>query len=598
MEKKNLEYLARLRKAMSEHGIDATVISGTDPHQSELPPHHWRGREWLTGFWSGNGTNGTAVVTADKALCWTDSRYFIQAEEQLKGTGFSMMKEDGPDAVDLIDWLTENMKAGQTVGIDGMTFSISYTQRMQQELADNDIKFNDNFPQFDYIYPERPERPKNKLFIHDEKIVGETVNSKMERLMAEVKNEFANAALLSALDDIAWATNLRTAGDIAFSPIFVAYLYINPSRKVLFIDREKITDEVAEHLKKYSIEVEDYDKVIDFVRQLPKETRLLLDPAKTSRGLYDNVACTPVFGGSRLARLKSVKNSTMLKNLATAMEKDGVALTRFFMHVEKEFPKGELTEVGLGKTLRDLRLADKSCVDESFAPIIGWNGHGAIVHYEATEETDATISGNGILLVDSGGQYTYGTTDITRTVALGDPTPEQRHDFTLVMKGHIALAMIKFPEGTRGAQLDVLARQYLWNDGKAYYHGTGHGVGFFINCHEGPQSIRLNENPTPLEPGMITSNEPGLYLEGKYGIRCENLIVTEEWKTTEFGKFFRFDTMTLFPFDVNLFDTSMMTDEEIEWVNSYHDMVRSRLTPLLLGEEAKWLEEKTRHISK
>lgn len=598
MEKKNLEYLARLRKAMSEHGIDATVISGTDPHQSELPPHHWRGREWLTGFWSGNSTNGTAVVTADKALCWTDSRYFIQAEEQLKGTGFSMMKEDGPDAVDLIDWLTENMKAGQTVGIDGMTFSISYTQRMQQELADNDIKFNDNFPQFDYIYPERPERPKNKLFIHDEKIVGETVNSKMERLMAEVKNEFANAVLLSALDDIAWATNLRTAGDIAFSPIFVAYLYINPSRKVLFIDREKITDEVAEHLKKYSIEVEDYDKVIDFVRQLPKETRLLLDPAKTSRGLYDNVACTPVFGGSRLARLKSVKNSTMLKNLATAMEKDGVALTRFFMHVEKEFPKGELTEVGLGKTLRDLRLADKSCVDESFAPIIGWNGHGAIVHYEATEETDATISGNGILLVDSGGQYTYGTTDITRTVALGDPTPEQRHDFTLVMKGHIALAMIKFPEGTRGAQLDVLARQYLWNNGKAYYHGTGHGVGFFINCHEGPQSIRLNENPTPLEPGMITSNEPGLYLEGKYGIRCENLIVTEEWKTTEFGKFFRFDTMTLFPFDVNLFDTSMMTDEEIEWVNSYHDMVRSRLTPLLSGEEAKWLEEKTRHISK
>ncbi len=598
MEKKNLEYLARLRKAMSEHGIDATVISGTDPHQSELPPHHWRGREWLTGFWSGNGTNGTAVVTADKALCWTDSRYFIQAEEQLKGTGFSMMKEDGPDAVDLIDWLTENMKAGQTVGIDGMTFSISYAQRMQQELADNDIKFNDNFPQFDYIYPERPERPKNKLFIHDEKIVGETVDSKMERLMAEVKNEFANAVLLSALDDIAWATNLRTAGDIAFSPIFVAYLYIDPSRKVLFIDREKITDEVAEHLKKYSIEVEDYDKVVDFVRQLPKETRLLLDPAKTSRGLYDNVACTPVFGGSRLARLKSVKNSTMLKNLATAMEKDGVALTRFFMHVEKEFPKGELTEVGLGKTLRDLRLADKSCVDESFAPIIGWNGHGAIVHYEATEETDATISGNGILLVDSGGQYTYGTTDITRTVALGDPTPEQRHDFTLVMKGHIALAMIKFPEGTRGAQLDVLARQYLWNDGKAYYHGTGHGVGFFINCHEGPQSIRLNENPTPLEPGMITSNEPGLYLEGKYGIRCENLIVTEEWKTTEFGKFFRFDTMTLFPFDVNLFDTSMMTGEEIEWVNSYHDMVRSRLTPLLSGEEAKWLEEKTRHISK
>lgn len=598
MGKKNLEYLQRLRDAMKAHGIDAVIISGTDPHQSELPPHHWRGREWLTGFWSVNGTNGTAVVTADKALCWTDSRYFIQAELQLKGTGFSMMKEDGPDAVNLIDWLVENMNPGQTVGIDGMTFSVSYAQQIQQELSDNDIKFNDNFPQFDYIYPERPPRPKNQLFVHDEKVVGETVDSKMERLLTEVKAELANSVLLSSLDDIAWATNLRTAGDIAFSPIFVAYLYVEESERVLFVDSEKITDKVAEHLKKYNIGIKPYDSVIEFVSNLPKENRLLIDPEKTARGVYDHIGCTPVFGGAGIAKLKSIKNDTMLSNLSIAMEKDGVALTKFFMMVEKEYPSGKLTEVELGKRLRALRLADPSCVDESFAPIIGWNEHGAIVHYEATEESDVEIKGNGLLLVDSGGQYTYGTTDITRTIALGTPTEEQKHDFTLVLKGHIALSTIKFPAGTRGAQLDVLARQFLWNDGKAYYHGTGHGVGFFINCHEGPQSIRLNENPVALEPGMITSNEPGLYLEGRYGIRSENLVVTENWKTTEFGEFLQFKNMTLFPFDTTLCDTSLMTDEEIDWINNYHKTVYDRLSPLLSKEEQDWLKEKTKAIIK
>lgn len=596
--KKNFEYLTRLREVMKQHGIDAVVITGTDPHQSELPPHHWRGREWLTGFESGNGTNGTAVVLMDQAYCWTDSRYFIQAEEQLKDTGFKMMKEDGPEAVDLIDWLAEHTQPGQTVGIDGMTFSVSLAQRLQQELADNGVKLNDSFPQFDYIYPDRPERPKNKLFIHDEKIVGETVDSKIGRIMAEVKAELANAVLLSALDDIAWATNLRTAGDINFSPIFVGFLYLDDSRRILFVDADKLTPEVQAHLDRYGFEVKGYDDVVSFVASLPKETRLLLDPEKTARGIYDKVGCTPVFGGSRVAKLKSIKNSTMLSNLAIAMEKDGVALTRFFMMVEKECPSGKLTEVELGKRLRALRLADEACVDESFSPILGWNGHGAIVHYEATEETDVAIEGDGILLVDSGGQYTYGTTDITRTVALGTPTEEQKHDFTLVLKGHIALANAVFPEGTTGHQLDALARQFLWKEGKAYYHGTGHGVGFFINCHEGPQNIRLNINPTPLQPGMITSNEPGLYLEDRYGIRLENLIVTVPAMETEFGRFYKFDTMTLFPFDTRLLQTEIMTDDEIAWLNAYHAEVRRRLTPLLTAEEAAWIEKKTAPVAR
>lgn len=594
--KKQQEYLARMRQAMREHGIDACVVSGTDPHQSELPAMHWRGREWLTGFESANGTNGTAVVLQDDALCWTDSRYFLQATEQLKDTGFCMMEEDGPNAVDLVDWLVEHTHSGQTVGIDGMTFSISYAQRLEQELGDNGVKLNTEFPVFDYIYPDRPARPMNPLFVHDENIVGVTTDRKMEAIMEEVKPELANAILLSSLDDIAWATNLRAANDIAYSPVFVAFLYIDNERRVLFIDQEKLTDEVKAHLQKYHIEVQPYDSVTEFVAGLPKETRLLLDPEKTARGIYDHVGCSVVFGGSAVAKLKSIKNECMIRSIRTAMLKDGVALTKFFMLVEREYPKGELTEIGLARELRRLRLADPTCVDESFASIIGWNGHGAIVHYEPTEESSSDIKGDGLLLVDSGGQYTFGTTDITRTVALGTPTPEQKHDFTLVMKGHIALSNAIFPAGTTGHQLDVLARQFLWHEGKAYYHGTGHGVGFFINCHEGPQNIRLNANPTPLEPGMLQSDEPGLYLADRYGIRCENLILCVPDTVTEFGQFLKFEPLTLFPFDLRLFQTEIMTPEEIQWVNDYHARVREALTPLLSPEEAAWLADKTREL--
>lgn len=598
MKKVQADYLAALRAEMAKEGINTVIVSGTDPHQSENPPAHWRDREWLTGFWSKNGTNGTAVVTPTEALCWTDSRYFIQATQQLEGTGFKMMEEDGPGAVDLVDWVTENTPAGATVAIDGTTFSISKAQQLQQELNDNNIRLRTDFFPFDTINPNRPATPDNKLFVHDETIVGESVDSKVERVLNEVKGELANAVMLSSLDDIAWTTNLRTAGDILFSPIYVSYLYLSPDLRVLFVDAKKLTPEVEAHMQKYNIEVKPYEAVFDFVAALPKDTRLLLDPDKTSRTLYDRLGCTPVFGGAGIAKLKSVKNSSQLASIDKAMEKDGVALVRFFMMVEKEAPSGKLTELGLAKALRAERLKDPDCVDESFAPILGWNAHGAIVHYEPTEESDAVIEGNGLLLVDSGGQYTCGTTDITRTIAIGKPSADMIHDFTLVMKGHIALGSAIFPAGTTGHQLDVLARQFLWAEGKAYYHGTGHGVGFFINCHEGPQSIRLNYVPAPLEPGMITSNEPGLYFEGRYGIRCENLIETVPAMSTEFGQFLKFRTATLFPFDLRLFDTSIMTDSEIEWINNYHQMVRERLTPLLDAEQAAWLAAKTQPLTK
>lgn len=594
MEKIEKKRLDALRLAMAENGIDCCIINCTDPHQSEIPPAHWRGREWLTGFKSENGTNGTAVVTKDCAYVWTDNRFFIQARQQLEGTGFEMMPFDGPEAVDLIGWVTEQLSSGETVGIDGMTFSVSESQKMEQAFKENEIKFRTDFPQFDYIWHDRPERPLNKLFVHDEKIVGENVKSKIGRVLEQVEKSDADAILVSALDDIAWITNLRTAGDISFSPMFVSYLYLDAEgKRVLFLDEEKLTEEVKKHLDLYGIVVKPYDKVSEFVGALPKETRLMIDPSLTARSVYDQIDCSVVFGGEGVAKLKSIKNECMLTHWRKAMEKDGVALVKFFKWIDEEFPKGQLTEMSLSRKLRELRLADPDCVDESFAAILGWNGHGAIVHYEPSDETDVPVVGQGLLLVDSGGQYKQGTTDITRTIVLGgEPTPEQKHDFTLVLKGHIALSRATFPKGTRGAQLDILARQYLWNEGKAYYHGTGHGVGFFINCHEGPVQIRMNEIPVPLEPGMVMSNEPGIYIEDKYGIRCENMLAVELWKSNEFGDFYRFRNLTLYPFDRNLIEWELITPEEKEWLEEYHKEVYDRLSPLLSAEEAGWLLDK------
>ena len=594
MEKTEKERLGALRKAMAEHAIDCCVINSTDPHQSEIPAAHWRGREWLTGFKSENGTNGIAVVTRDHAYVWTDNRFFIQARQQLEGTGFEMMPLDGPQAVDLTDWIAGHLEAGQTVGIDGMTFSVEEARKMERKFAGAGINLRTDFPQFEYFWADRPGRPLNKLFIHDEKTVGENVESKIRRVMEQVEKSDADAILLSALDDIAWITNLRTAGDVSYSPIFVSYLYLDSDgRRVLFTDAEKLNEEVTAFLTSYDIETRPYESVAEFVSELPEETRLLIDPGLTAAGVFDHIACEAVFGGEGVAKLKSVKNETMLRHWRTAMEKDGVALVRLFKWIDEEFPKGHLTEMGIARKLRECRLADPDCVDESFAAIVGWNGHGAIVHYEPSDETDVPVAGKGLLLIDSGGQYIQGTTDITRTIALGgEPTEEQRHDFTLVLKGMIALARATFPKGTRGAQLDILARQYLWAEGKAYYHGTGHGVGYFINCHEGPAQIRMNEIPAALEPGMVMSDEPGLYIEGNYGIRCENMLAVELWKSNEFGDFYRWRNLTLFPFDRTLIEEEILTPEERLWLEDYNKEIWERLSPLLKEEEKDWLRSK------
>lgn len=593
MEKIEKKRLEALRNAMAEQGIDCCIINSTDPHQSEIPPAHWRGREWLTGFKSENGTNGIAVVTKDRAYVWTDNRFFIQARQQLEGTGFEMMPMDGPEGVDLVGYVAEMMPKDSVVAIDGMTFSSADAENMREAFEEAGLHFATDFPMFDYIWPDRPSQPLNPLFIHDEQMVGETVDSKISRILKKVEKTGADAILMSALDDIAWATNLRSAGDVAFSPTFPAYLFLDKEgTRILFINEDKLTDEVREFLKKYNIEIRGYDEAPGFAGSLPPTTCVLIDPVLTSITIAEAIPTT-LEGGKEVAKLKSVKNETMLSHWRTAMEKDGVALVKFFKWIEEEFPKGELTEMKLAHKLRALRLADPDCVDESFAAIIGWNGHGAIVHYEPSDETDVPVKGQGILLVDSGGQYKQGTTDITRTIALGgEPTKEQKHNFTLVLKGMIALARATFPKGTRGAQLDILARQYLWNEGKAYYHGTGHGVGFFINCHEGPMQIRMNEIPVALEPGMVMSNEPGLYIEGKYGLRCENMLAIELWKSNEFGDFYRFRNLTLFPFDKTLIENEILTPEETAWLEDYNREVYDRLSPLLSAEEADWLKNK------
>ena len=590
IEKKRLD---ALRKAMADHSIDCCIINSTDPHQSEIPPAHWRGREWLTGFKSENGTNGIAVVTKDKAYVWTDNRFFIQARQQLAGTGFEMMPLDGPESVDLIGHVAKMMSEDSVVAIDGMTFSSTDAEKMREAFEEAGLNFATDFPMFEYIWPDRPSQPVNPLFIHDEVIVGETVDSKITRIMEEVEKEGADAILMSALDDIAWATNLRTAGDVSYSPIFPAYLYLDKEgNRIIFIKEEKLKADVRDFLKKYNIEVRGYEEAPEFAKTLSPSTCVLIDPALTAVAIAE-VIPTAIEGGKGVAKLKSVKNETMLRHWRTAMEKDGVALVKLFKWIDEEFPKGELTEMRIARKLRECRLADPDCVDESFAAIVGWNGHGAIVHYEPSDDTDVPVIGQGLLLIDSGGQYRQGTTDITRTVALGGkPTKEQQHDFTLVLKGMIALARAIFPKGTRGAQLDILSRQFLWNEGKAYYHGTGHGVGFFINCHEGPAQIRMNDIPVSLEPGMVMSDEPGLYIEDKYGIRCENMLAVELWKSNEFGDFYRFRNLTLFPFDQSLIEWEIITPEEKEWLAAYHKEVNDRLSPLLSEEEAGWLFSK------
>ena len=592
MSKETFPHLEALRDLMRSKHIDAVIIPGTDPHQSEYPSEHWKFRDYVSGF---TGSNGTAVVTLDDAGLWTDSRYFLQAAEQLEGSGFTLHKENIPGEPTVLEWLGEVLDEDAVVGVDGRLFSLIEANRIEMFCAQNGFMFAPDFRAAEAIWTDRPARPMNPAFVHDEALAGEDVDSKISRVVDALDVADADGLLITALDEIAWLLNLR-GSDVDYTPVVIAFAYVSEDERVLFIDSEKVTSEVKDHLKKYGVKIKDYDDIEKFLGKISSTATVMVDPNRVSDALGQAMICNKTYMASPVIALKGVKNESQIAGFRQAMLYDGAAMVRMMMWLEQNVANG-ITEMDVDRRLQQERAAYASNRGDSFHMIAGYKDHGAIVHYEATDESAYTLAPEGLLLIDTGGQYLEGTTDITRTISLGNPTAAEKHDYTLILKGHLALARAVFPKGTMGVQLDVLARGPLWNEGMTYLHGTGHGVGHFLGCHEGPQSIRMEANPTPLELGMVTSNEPGIYKTGEYGIRTENLLLcvpacsNEEW-----GEFYKFESLTLFPYDTTLMDMDMLSREEVKQINDYHAMVCERLRPLLNADEAQWLEQKCKSI--
>ena len=592
MSKETFPHLEALRDLMRSKHIDAVIIPGTDPHQSEYPSEHWKFRDYVSGF---TGSNGTAVVTLDDAGLWTDSRYFLQAAEQLEGSGFTLRKENIPGEPTVLEWLGEVLDEDAVVGVDGRLFSLIEANRIEMFCAQNGFMFAPDFRAAEAIWTDRPARPMNPAFVHDEALAGEDVDSKVSRVVDALDAADADGLLITALDEIAWLLNLR-GSDVDYTPVVIAFAYVSEDERVLFIDSEKVTSEVKDHLKKYGVKIKDYDDIEKFLGKISSTATVMVDPNRVSDALGQAMICNKTYMASPVIALKGVKNESQIAGFRQAMLYDGAAMVRMMMWLEQNVANG-ITEMDVDRRLQQERAAYASNRGDSFHMIAGYKDHGAIVHYEATDESAYTLAPDGLLLIDTGGQYLEGTTDITRTISLGNPTAAEKHDYTLILKGHLALARAVFPKGTMGVQLDVLARGPLWNEGMTYLHGTGHGVGHFLGCHEGPQSIRMEANPTPLELGMVTSNEPGIYKTGEYGIRTENLLLcvpacsNEEW-----GEFYKFESLTLFPYDTTLMDMDMLNREEVKQINDYHAMVCERLRPLLSADEAQWLEQKCKSI--
>ena len=581
--------LEKLRELMRAKGVDAVIIPGTDPHQSEYVSDYWKFRDWVSGF---TGSNGTAVVTQRKASLWTDSRYFLQAEIELENSDFELQKvEYRGELAMIMKWLSREIHEDDTLAIDGRLFSLMDANRLEQICGENGFLLATDFYPADEIWEDRPEMPKNEAFVHDEEYAGEDVESKLTRTMEKVEQSGADSILITALDEIAWLLNLRSS-DVDFTPVAIAYFYMSENDRVIFTD-DVLSKEVRKHLDNYNVRIKGYDEVEKFLNKRNVNNIIMLDPYKVSDTLGQILECDKVYATSPVEALKAIKNEVQINGFRKAMERDGAALVRLFKWIEETAPSGTINELDVWEQGKLERGKSDLYRGDSFEMIAGYREHGAIVHYTASPESASTLQGEGLLLVDSGAQYLDGTTDITRTITLGNPTEREKHDFTLVLKGHLALSRAKFPVGTTGVQLDAFARMPLWQEAMTFVHGTGHGIGHFLGCHEGPHSIRTNLNPVALEPGMVTSNEPGLYKEGEYGIRTENiLLVVEGPKTEAFGDFLEFETLTLFPYDTRLIDMSMLTAEEVKQINDYHAMVLERLTPYLNEEEQAWLSIK------
>lgn len=582
-----------LRGLIEKEGIQAFIIPSTDPHLSEYAAPHWESRKWISGF---TGSAGTVVVTPQKAGLWTDSRYFLQAAQQLENTGIELYKEMLLETPSIPLFLSEQLHAGATVGIDGKMFSAEEVKHLQEELNKDGITVKSIPDPMQLLWNDRPPMPEAPAFVYDIKYAGKSCSEKLACIRKKMKEDGAEALLLSALDEIAWTLNIR-GNDVHCNPVVVSYLLITPRETHYFIQPQKITSDVASYFKEAGIILHPYEEIEKFISHLNVDS-ILVNLAKTNYAIYSAIRkeCQIINKMSPVTSLKAIRNEQEIAGIHAAMQRDGIALVKFLKWLEEAVPSGKETEISVDRKLHAFRAAQPLYMGESFDTIAGYKEHGAIVHYEATPETDVRLKPEGFLLLDSGAQYLDGTTDITRTIALGPLTEEEKSDYTLILKGHIALAIAVFPQGTRGAQLDILARMPIWRQHMNFLHGTGHGVGHFLNVHEGPQSIRMNENPVTLQPGMITSNEPGVYKAGSHGIRTENLVLTIPAGEGMFGNYLKFETITLCPICTKGIIKEMLTAEEMDWLNDYHRMVYEKLSPDLNNEEKEWLKEACKRV--
>ena len=586
--------IADLRALMQREHLAAFIFPSTDPHNGEYIPDHWKGREWISGF---NGSAGTAVVTMTGAALWTDSRYFIAAAEQLADTGFVLMKERVAGTPTISEWIGNELSDSRTteVGIDGMTNSAASVEQLITDLRQRGgLTVRTNFDPLAELWTDRPPVPLNKVEIHPLERAGEPAKDKLKRIRQALRQQHADGILVSALDDIAWTLNLR-GSDVHCNPVFVSYLLISSQHATLYINKEKLTAEVSSYLRSEGVDVDDYSNVRKGLKDY-FEYNILLDPNAINYTLYNAVERNIVRAASPIPSMKCVKNDREAAGFRNAMLREGIAMTKFLAWLLPAVESGGQTEMSVDSKLTSLRAEQPMYRGLSFDTIAAYEEHGAIVHYEATPETDVPLRPEGLLLLDSGAQYEDGTTDITRTIALGHVSEEQRRVYTLVLKGHIQLQLLKFPYGASGTQLDALARKDMWREGYNYMHGTGHGVGSYLNVHEGPHQIRQEYKPEPMRAGMTVTDEPGIYLAGRFGVRIENTLLTVPYKETEFGQFLQFETLTLCPIDTTPIVREMLTDEETEWLNAYHRTVFERISPHLNDEEKAWLATACKEI--
>lgn len=587
--------LARLRELMKREHLSAFIFPSTDAHQSEYVADHWRGREWISGF---NGSAGTAVVTMKSAALWTDSRYFLAAEEQLEDTEYQLMRLKMEGTPTIAEWLGKELQDVQSpeVGLDGMVNSYNYVKDLSYSLRKlGGITLRTNLDPSEQIWENRPSLPANPVEIQPLEYAGETLASKVVRIRKSLRELHADGMLVSALDDIAWTLNLRGT-DVHCNPVFVSYLLIESDKVSLFVDDNKLSPEVKLYLQDNQVSLYNYNKVEKCLESY-SEYNILLDGDETSYYLWKTVKCQKIVAAaSPIPAMKAVKNEAEIEGYRSAMLKDGVAMVKFLKWLKPAVEAGGQTEISIDEKLTSLRAEQKLFRDISFDTIAGYAQHGAIVHYEATPETDVVLKPEGLILIDSGAQYQDGTTDITRTIALGPVSEEMKHIYTLVLKAHIQLELVKFPDGASGTQLDAVGRECMWREGYNFLHGTGHGVGSYLCVHEGPHQIRMEWMPTPLRAGMTLTDEPGLYLAGKFGVRIENTVLISDYMSTEFGKFLQIEPLTLCPIDTTPIDVDMLLPEEIDWLNAYHHSVYEKLSPFLDEEEKIWLENATKPI--